>query len=58
MNMNIGLGAQEQAECQCDEDVVFIPNRIHDSSITTLPTRLEEAPNRRNDMRGRPNIEL
>lgn len=58
MNTNIVLGTQEQAKSQRDEYVVFSPNRIQDTSIETLPTKLEEAPHVRNDFRGRPNIEL
>lgn len=58
MNTNIVLGTQEQAKGQHDEYLVFSPNRIHDSSIEMLPTKLEESPNVRNDLRGRPNIEL
>jgi len=43
-----------------DEYMVYSPNRIHDSSIENVQVNIEEAPRVgfRNDIRGRPNIEL
>lgn len=60
MITNAVLGTEDQSKTQSDEYMVFSPNRIHDTSIENLQTKLEEAPRVgfRNDIRGRPNIEL